>query len=139
MATSGFTNFAANVILNKMLNGTAGTWPGTMYCGLFTVDPTDSTGGTELLAANLVGYARQSVVMTTSGMTTSTVGSSSNVAIITFGTAGAGSVSVTSWGLWDALTSGNLWLWANLSTDPTAISVGNPYSIPIGGLVVALI
>ncbi len=135
---SGFTQFLMNLLLNRLLQGTAGTFPGTVYFGLYSsTTPTDTGGGTEVTSGNIGGYARVSKVTTSAQFTTSSVGSSSNVTTIDFGTASSGTgVQLNQWGMFDALTAGNLLCWADLTPAQT-VANGNPYSFAIGALVIA--
>lgn len=137
---SGFHNFLMNLLLNRLLQGTAGTFPPTVYFGLYSATPNDTTaggGGTEITTGVIGGYARVSKVTTSAQFTTSSAGSSSNVTIIDFGTASAGSgVSVTQWGMFDGPTAGNLLCWADLTPAQT-VANGNPYSFAVGALVIA--
>lgn len=141
---SGISQFCGNLLLNKILRGAAGAFPNAMYIGLGTVAGTgfsDTTQTNEVTSGTIGGYARIALTLAPTGtaMTSSTVASSSNVAIIDFGTASSGAgVSVTQWGAFDALTTGNLLFWADLTTAQTVAS-GNPYSFAIGALVIAMI
>lgn len=139
---SGITQFAGNLLLNRILRGTAGTFPATVFIGLGTGTSgtgfTDTTQTLEITSGTVGGYARQPIVIGTT-FTASTVASSSNVNVIDFGTASSGAgVSVTQWGMFDAITTGNLLFWADLTTAQT-VSNGNPYSFAGGALAVAMI
>lgn len=135
---SGWTNFAVNVILEKTLRGVAGTFPSNFYVGLYTSTPSDTGGGTELTTGTLGSYARQTIATATGSWAALSLGSTSNAAIINFGTAGTGSVTVSQWGLFDASTVGNLWFWSDLSP-AQVVAVGNPYSFAIGAFVIGCI
>lgn len=142
---SGLTQFGANLLLEKLLRGTAGTFPATGFVGLFSATPSDtytsgSPNGTELTTGVVGAYARVSIGMGTStGFAVLSAGSTSNSAAITFPTATSGTgVSVTQWGLFDASTTGNLFFWADLTT-PQTVANGNPYSFAIGALVISII
>lgn len=134
---SGITNFCANLLFEKLLRGTAGTFPTTFYCALSSTQPSDAgTGFTE--PTGVGGYARQGIVVGTAAWTTLAAGSTSNVASINYGTASASIGTMSDWGLFDALTAGNLHLWADLTT-PQAIANGNPYSFAVGALIVGAV
>ena len=105
----------------------AGTGPATLYIALFTANPTDSSGGTEVTGGS---YARVSVTSAltawagtqSAGSTTAssgTSGTTSNNASITFPAPTANWGSVTGVGILDATTSGNLLFWAALTTSKT--------------------
>ncbi|SRR6266436_5758851 len=133
---SGMTQFCWNLLLEKLLRGTAGTFPGTFYMGLGTGGFSDTAQTGETTSGNIGGYARQALTVATGTWAALSAGSTSNSAIINWGTASSGAgVSLTQWGIFDASTSGNLFLWADLTTSQT-VANGNPYSIAIGAAVV---
>jgi hypothetical protein len=136
---SGGTQFFRNLILNKFLAGVAGTFPSTLYVGLSSTLPTDAPASNwNVTEPSTGGYARQSITVGTAAWATVSAGSTSNAAIINWGTASAtllSGVNLTDWVMFDASTSGNLHLWADLTT-PQPVFNGNPYSIAIGALVI---
>jgi len=72
----------SNALLDAVLSGVAYVSPLTLYLGLYTVAPTDTTPGTEVVAAGPTGYARQDVA---AGFVSPPVaGVTSNIAPITF-------------------------------------------------------
>jgi len=127
-----YTTF--NFVLNRLLSNTIGSLPSTIYFG-FSSTPiaVDGTGATEPSGS---GYARIGV-STSTGFTTSTVGSSSNVAAITF------AISTGSWGtlpyaaIWDASSAGNIWYYATLSPSITVVTNTTIYFDP-GGVVFSM-
>jgi hypothetical protein len=111
----------------------AGTGPATLYVGLFTSAPTDTGGGTEVSGG---AYARVAVTSGTTawantqasgtGASTGTGGQTSNSSSITFPTpSGANWGTVTSFGLFDASTSGNLLVYGDLTVNKT-VNNGDP-------------
>lgn len=86
--------------------------PTSWYVGLFASGnaPTDSTSGTEISGNN---YARVSATFSVSG------NQASNTATLTFPTASGSWGSVTTAGIFDASTSGNLIAYASLSNAKT--------------------
>lgn len=111
----GKTDYTENKILNIVFKNTAWTPPATAYAALFTVTPTDSTSGTEVTGGS---YARQALTMgTPSG------GSVSNTLSFTF--SGIPSGTVTTIGVFDALTSGNLLYYQALSSNVIVPASGN--------------
>jgi hypothetical protein len=104
-------------------NVEAWAWsPAAVYVGLFTANPTDAGGGTEVSGGN---YARQQVAQADaswaapSGTPRSTNNSS---AIAWNGVTWSG--TVTGWGIFDAATGGNLLAWFD-SADKTVNSGDN--------------
>ena len=149
---AAMTDFMENKLLDWLLRAqaigitgataAAATGPATVYVGLFTAAPSDVGGGTEVTGN---AYARVPVTSslanwagTQSGGSTvassGTSGTTSNNAIITFPTpTPAGWGTVTHFGIFDALTAGNLLIWSAL-TASKVINVGDAITFPIGSL-----
>ena len=123
-----FSNYLANEILDDVFSGNAYSVPSTFYLALYTATPNAGGGGTEL-SGN--GYARQTVAFTTTAQT------SSNTAAVEYPTATASWGTITSVGVFDALTSGNLLAFGNLTASKT-IGTGDVLRIPAGDLDIAL-
>ena len=123
-----FTNFLETEILDHVFAGAAYTAPSTKYIGLFTAAPGETGGGTEV-SGN--AYARQTMAFTTSGDTTS------NNAAVEFPTATGSWGTITHVGIFDALTSGNLMVYATL-TASKAIASGDVFRVPSGDLDITL-
>lgn len=121
------SNYLENKILDHVLKNTTYTSPTTVYVGLFTATPSDTGGGTEVSGG---AYARQAVTFATA-----VSGSTSNSAIVTFPTATASWGTVTSFGIFDALTTGNLLYWSGLDNNRT-VNFGDTASFTVGSLVV---
>lgn len=123
------TDTYENAVLDKLVN--AGTiTSGTVYSALFTVIPSDSTGGTEVTTASS-GYTRVATTFCTAGVTTA--GSLTNTGAVTFATAAAG-YTVVGWGLMTAATAGTLIYWATVTT--LAIAINDQAVIAVGGIVI---
>lgn len=120
-----FTNYLEAKVLNHVFGGTAYTAPSTLYVGLFTSDPGESGGGTEV-SGN--GYARQSVSMTVSGTSPT---EATNDAAIEFPAATGNQGTVGYAGVFDALTGGNVLSYATL-TDPDDLTTALPKTITSG-------
>ena len=117
------------------LNGAsaaAGTGPTSLYVGLMTVAPSDSSVGTEVsggsyarvtVASNMTNWSgTQGSATTTSS--SGTGGTISNNIAITFPAPTANWGTVNNFGIWDALTNGNLLFWGTL-TSPKTINSGD--------------
>jgi hypothetical protein len=95
---------------------------------LYTVAPTDTGGGTEVSGGS---YARQTCAFTVSGnLATNTSAVEWPVATGTWGT-------VVAVGVFDALSSGNLLAYGNL-TSSKSIASGDVFRIPTGDLDITL-
>ena len=123
-----FTNFLETEILDHVFAGAAYTAPTTKYLGLFTSAPGETGGGTELSGS---AYVRKPIAFTTSGDTTS------NNAAVEFPTATGSWGTVTHVGVFDALTSGNLMVYATLSASK-AVASGDVFRVPSGDLDITL-
>lgn len=101
---SGFSTYLAQKLIDHTLRGAAYTAPANLYLALFTADPTDDN----VTANEVTGawYGRKSITSWTAPVGTGTVTSNSNA--LTFNAVSGSAVTVTHWGLYDALTSGNL-------------------------------
>ena len=123
-------DFLENKVLDHVLRNTLYTQPATVYSALFTVIPSDSTGGTEVTNASS-GYTRVATTFCTAGATVT--GQSVNTGAVTFTTAAA-AYTVVGWGLMDAITAGNLLYWATVTT--LAIAINDQATFAIGGIVI---
>ncbi len=133
------TDFAENKIVDATLRGQALGAPATWYVALYTACPTDSTAGTEATGG---GYARVAVTAgltqwagtEAAGSTTAssgTSGTTSNNAAITFPTPTASWGTVVCWGITDASTAGNIWIYSALTISKT-INSGDSVSFGAG-------
>jgi hypothetical protein len=122
------SNTFETTTLQWLFTTTSVTRPTAWYLALYTVAPTDTGGGTECSGTS---YARQSFTMTVSGNT------ATNGANIEFPTAGSSWGTIVAVGVFDALTSGNLIAYGNLTTSKS-IDTGDVFRIPTGDLDITL-
>ena len=125
-----FSNFLETEILDHVFGAAAYTAPTTLYLALYTATPGETGGGTEVTTVS-TAYARQTVAFTTTGNTTS------NTAAVEYPTATANFGTVTSVGVFDASTGGNLMAYAALSSSKT-IETGDVFRVPTGDLDITL-
>jgi len=134
---AALSDFAENKIIDWLLraqaigitgaSAAAGTGPTAVFVGLLTAAPSDVGGGTEVTGGS---YARvsvtsalanwagtQSAASTTAS--TGTTGTTSNNAAVTFPSPTANWGVVTHFGVYDAVTTGNLLFWAALTVSKT--------------------
>lgn len=133
------TDYAENKIVDALLRGQALGAPATGYVALYTTCPTDSAAGTEVsggsyarvaVTSGLIQWAgTQAAASTTASSGTS--GTTSNNAAINFPTPSAGWGLVNCWGITDAATAGNLWIYSTLTTNKT-INSGDSVSFGAG-------
>lgn len=95
---SGFSNYLANQIINDTLV----TPYASRYLALFMADPTDANVTTN--EASGAWYSRKP----TGAWASPTVGVSENLSAIQYNPVTGGQVTLTHWGIYDAVTSGNL-------------------------------
>jgi hypothetical protein len=141
-----FTDYAENAIVDRALRAQATpSFPSTWYVALFTSACSDSAAGTEVsgnnygrasLAASLANWAGTQSAGSTAA-SSGTGGVTSNNSAITFATPSASWGTVTYWGLYDAVTSGNMWICAALTTSKT-INSGDTVSFAAGALTVTV-
>ena len=128
---AGFSDYLEDKVLDHVFGGNAYTAPTTLYVALYTVAPTDTGGGTEVSGG---GYVRQSSAFTVSGTNPTTA---SNSAAVEYPTATADYGTVVAVGIFDALSSGNLLAYANLTTSKV-VSTGDVFRFNTGDLDVTL-
>lgn len=121
------TDYLENKILDHFLGTTAFAMPTPVYVGLFTVAPTDSTGGTEVTGGS---YARQTAVFSASS-----AGATSNSANIDF--TGMPAATTLAVALFDASTSGNMLVYGTLTTNKTT-DAGDTLRIATGDLDISI-
>ena len=128
---AGFSDYLEDKVLDHVFGGTAYTAPSTLYVALYTVAPTDTGGGTEVTGGS---YARQSGAFTVSGTNPT---EASNSSAIEYPTATGNYGTVVAVGIFDALSSGNLLAYANL-TASKVVSTGDVFRFNAGDLDVTL-
>lgn len=107
------SSYLRGKITDHVLRGVSYTAPAAVYVSLHTSDPTiNGTPATEVSAG---WYARQAVTFAAQ----STAGQTSNSNTITFSGVTGSSVTVTHFGIWDALTLGNMLEYGTLSASKT--------------------
>jgi hypothetical protein len=129
---AGKSTTHTDAVLN-LLRATSITAPATVYVGLYSTAPAnDAAAGTELTGAG--GYARQAITFGAPATDTGNVRKVANTGAITFGAAtGSNWAAAPSFGIFDALTSGNLLYWDTLTT-PRTVLVGDTATFAIGVL-----
>jgi len=128
---AGFSDYLEDKVLDHVFGGNAYTAPSTLYVALYTSAPSDTGGGTEVSGG---GYVRQTATFTVSGTNPTTA---SNTGAIEYPTATANYGTVTSVGIFDALSGGNLLAYANLTTSKV-VSTGDVFRFNAGDLDVTL-
>lgn len=121
------TDYAENKVVDALLRAQAIGTPATWYVALYTACPTDSTAGTEVTGgsyarvavtaslANFAGTQSAGSAVASSG----TGGTTSNNGVLTFPAPTANWGTVACWGIIDASTAGNVWIYSTLTTSKT--------------------
>jgi hypothetical protein len=123
-----FTNDLETRVLQWALTNGSPTRPTAWWVGLFTAAPGEAGGGTEV-SGN--GYTREAVTFTVSGNL------ATNDAAIEWPTATGTWGTITHIAVFDAETSGNMLVYASLTSSKT-IASGDVLRIPLGDLDITL-
>lgn len=134
---AAMSDFLENKIIDWLLRGqaigitgasaAAGTGPTSVFVGLFTANPSDTGGGTEVsggsyarvaVASSLTAWAGTQAAASTTASSGAT-GTTSNNNVITFPAPTAAWGVVTGIGIFDATTAGNLLFYAPLTVNKT--------------------
>lgn len=126
---AGISDYMGGKIVDGFLRNTAYTPAATVYVALYTVAPTKSTAGTEVVAGGGTPYARKAVTFGAAS-----AGRASNSAAVDFLVATAAYGTVVAWSVMDASTSGNMLGFHVLDT-PKVIGIGGQAYFAIGDLV----
>ena len=124
------SNFLENELLDHVLGNVAYTAPATVYIALYTVAPTDAGGGTEVTGG---AYARKDVANNATNWPAASAGAKSNGVAITFVQATANWGTVVAFGIFDAVTGGNMLYWADLTVNK-AVNNGDTASFAVGDI-----
>lgn len=128
---AGLTNFGEDLVLDWLFTTASATRPTAWFVSLYTVAPTESTGGTEVTGGS---YARVSTAFTVSGTAPTTA---ENTAAVEFAECTATWGTVVAAGIMTASTGGNLIAFANLTTSK-AIDTGDVLRFNAGALDITL-
>ncbi len=121
------TYYLSDNFVNLALRGTSFSPPSAIYVALYTTSPTLAGGGVEVSGGS---YTRQSATWVVSSN-----GQTSNDSDITFPIATALWGTVTSFGLLDSLSGGNLLYFTPLNA-PRVVQINDQVMFPTGQLVV---
>lgn len=135
MATGvAMTTFMANALLNHVLRNTAYTSPSSVFLALFTSNPGEGGGGTEVSGG---GYARQAVTFGAPVDNSPNGRVCRNTAAVTFPVATASWGTITHAAIMDASSGGNMLFYGALDTAAT-IGAGDTISFPVNDIQVGM-
>jgi hypothetical protein len=123
-----FSNTYETIVLKWTFTTDSATRPTAWYIGLFTSDPGEASGGTEISGG---AYVRKAATFSVTGDT------ATNTAAIEFDVATASWGTITHIAVFDASTGGNQIAYAALTTSKT-IDTGDVLRIPAGDLDITL-
>jgi hypothetical protein len=135
------SDYLENKVVDHLFRTASFAKPTALYVALFTASPADAGGGTEVSGGS---YARVNLAPLdtnwkatqggTSGASAGAGGLTTNAVAITYPAPTANWGNITHFGLFDALTGGNLLVWGALVT-PRNVASGDPApSFPIDAL-----
>lgn len=127
------SDYLENELLDHVLGGGDYPRPATVYVALYTATPNDAGGGTEASGGS---YVRVAVTNNATNWPAAANGSKSNGTAITYAAATADWGTVVAFGLFDALSGGNLLYWGDLSQS-RAVNSGDTASFAVGTLTIS--
>ena len=142
---SAMNDYLENKLIDFVFRGQTFVPPTTVYVSLFTANPSDVGGGTEVTGgayarvaiactlANFAGTQGAGTVVASSGVS----GTTSNNAVATFPTPTAAWGTVTGVAFMDAATGGNMLFYGAL-TASQAVATGNTVSFAASQLTVQI-
>lgn len=124
------TDYLENKLIDQLFRNQAYTFPTVLAIGLFTANPTDAGGGTEVAGGAYARVALNPSLTNWAGTqgagtqvaSTGTSGTTSNNAVIQFAAPTANWGVITGIGIFDATTGGNMLFWAPLQANKTVNS-----------------
>lgn len=132
MGSAQASDYLENLIIDHLFRTRTWAKPTALYLALFTAAPSDAGGGTEVSGGSYARvnlapldanwYATQGGV---SGNSSGTGGGTGNAVAITFPSPTANWGTVTHYGIFDAVSGGNLLIWDALTVSRTILS-GDP-------------
>lgn len=133
---AAFSNYFENAIVNWMRGTTFPAVPANLYVSLHTADVTDAGTGTEVSGGS---YARVAVATAVGSWdaTSGTDGFTENTGAITFPTASGSWGTITHFGIWDAVSGGNLIFHGALTASKT-VGSGDTVSFPAESLEITI-
>ena len=123
-----FSNTYETIVLQWTFTNGSVTRPTAWYLGLFTSDPGEASGGTEVSGG---AYVREAVTFSVTGDT------ATNTAAVEWPVATANWGTITHIAVYDALSGGNQIAYAALTSSKT-IATGDVLRVPAGDLDITL-
>ena len=144
MGVAQASDYLENKIVDHLFRGVQWVAPTTLYLGLMNAAPTDAGASAEVVGG---GYTRLAVPCTLTnwratqggnGASTGDTGTTANLITLVFPAPTGGWGNITHFGIFDALTGGNLLLWDAVAS-PQTVNAGDPApAFPIDALAVTV-
>lgn len=129
-------NYLEDKLNDHVLGAVTYTPPASVYLALFTANPTDAGGGTEVGTGTWTNYARLAVTNNTTNWPSSASGVKSNGVAFNFpASTQTGDVVVTGMAVMDASSGGNFLYWTALTASKT-MQNGDVFQFGIGTITV---
>jgi hypothetical protein len=145
MGSAQASNYLENFLVDHLFRARTFTKPTALYVALFTAAPSDAGGGTEVTGG---AYARVNLAPSdtnwaatqggTTGNSSGTTGQTSNSVAITYPAPTADWGTISHYGIFDAVTAGNLLIWDALTASRTILNGDPAPSFPAGALQVTV-
>jgi len=145
MGVAQASDFLENMIIDWLFRTRTPAKPTALYVALFTAAPSDAGGGTEVTGGS---YARVNLAPLdtnwnatqggTTGNSSGTGGATANAVAITYPAPTANWGTITHYGIFDALTGGNLLVWDALTAARAVLSGDPAPAFAIGQLQIAV-
>jgi len=143
--TAQASDFLENMIVDWIFRTRTPAKPTALYVALFTAAPSDAAGGTEVTGGS---YSRVNLAPLdanwaatqggNSGNSSGSGGATSNSAAITYPAPTANWGTVTHFGIFDAITGGNLLIWDALTAARTILNGDPAPAFAIGQLAITV-
>lgn len=141
------SNYLRNKLIDWFHRGQTFTPPTSVFIALVSTTPSAGSAGTPLsgtgyarveIASSLLNWAGSQGATTTTA-SSGTSGTTSNNAVVDFGTAGSAWGTASHWEAYDSLTGGNRLFFGEIvdgggTPNPRSIVLGDPVSFPISAL-----
>ena len=143
---AALSNYLENKLVDQLFRGQAYSFPATLYVGLLTAAPSDSSSGTEVsggsyarvaVTSSLANWAGTQAANSTSA-SSGTSGTTSNNNAIEWADPTADWGTITHFGIFDAATSGNLLVWGAMTTARLVANGDSAPTIPVSQLQIQL-
>lgn len=135
---NGFSTYLSQKLIDVTLRGQAYTPPANLYLALFVADPTDdNVTANEVSTLTWTSYARKATgAWAAAGGPNGNMTSNSNA--IQFDAVAGNAVTVSHWGIYDALTGGNLLYSGSVTGGSIVLNVGDVLVASAGDLEITL-